>query len=78
MDKKNTTPTLQGSSNGPAKKKWQKPDFYLLDTNNINTGNFSNAHHEASIVYTGKATAGFRLGKIGGNPTRFIITNYVS
>ena len=57
MDNNINNPALQGSTNGPAKKKWQKPDLYLLDSDRIEatkTNNFVQEHTlKASIVWTG-------------------------
>ena len=46
----NNTTTQNNTPATPAKKQWQKPDFYLLDNGEINSGNI------APNVLEGQAT----------------------
>ena len=68
MEKNNTT---------PAKKVWQKPDLYLLDTSKINTGGLR-SHHERSINITSTFAPNIHVGTIPGRPSQYIVENYVS
>ena len=81
MDNNTNNPALQGNSNGPAKKQWQKPDLYLLDTSKINTGS-GIAHHEGSINLTltnfPATQPPIRQGTINGRPTPYFFDNYQS
>lgn len=35
----NTPNNAPAANATPAKKQWQKPNFYILDTDNVNSGN---------------------------------------
>jgi len=58
----NNTPAANAT---PAKKQWQKPDFYLLDSGDINSGNVPTGI-EGSKTPNNKAIS---LG--GTNSTKF-------
>ena len=64
----------------PAKKQWQKPDFYLLDRDNIKgPGDKTySGYFEMSIVFTQTTIGGVRKGEIPSNRTGFTLSNYVS
>ena len=48
-----------------AKKQWQKPDFYLLDSDSLNA-KVGSSHHEASATNKHITRSGHPWGKFGG------------
>ena len=64
----NNTTTQNTTPATPVKKQWQKPDFYLLDTDNINGGNVGPDARE------GQKTV-LNLGNVpSANSTKFYVS----
>lgn len=69
--------------NKPQKKTWQKPDFYLIDSDNVNAPNnkAESAYYERSYLGSAPVGGGLHMLKFANNhfnaPYSFTVNRYV-
>ena len=64
----------------PAKKQWQKPNFYLLDSNNVNAaGDKTDINFKESTGHVTRIQSGHPVGTFDKNPNAtYYIDAFVS